>query len=641
MKEIIAPLRRIIFQLLFLLWCYFLSRCAFTIINIHHFAGLTLTGFFRITFFALRYDTSALLALNAIYILLLLLPLPLWRMPRWQRLTHWVFIIVNVIALLFEIGDWTYYPFNFKRSTADVLNMVTRKGDFLSILPRLILDFWYIPLIMFFMVWSVVHINKKIAKHTPIDKSPVLRNTRLAPIWQTLILLLVSGTIVIGIRGGLQYVPIGIRNAVQVADSKYTPIVINTPFSVINTFANDELEEAHYLPVGNLTKYINTYKHFDDNIFRKKNVVLIICESFSKEFTKLGGRTSYTPFLDSLMDRSLVCTHAYANALHSAEGIPAVVAGLPSMMDESISTSVYAADRITALPGLLKDKGYATAFYHGGTNGTMSFDVFCANAGFQKYYGRTEYNNEDDYDGNWGIWDEPFLQYFVAGIGKMQQPFLATAFTLTSHSPYKVPAQYAGALPKGTMDIHPCIAYTDMALRRFFAVAEKQAWYNNTLFVITADHCSPLAGDTYYQNNMGRYAIPIIFYAPGDTTVHGTHGSIAQQIDILPSVLDYLGYDQPFFAFGNSIFRKAATPYAINQLSGVYQLLINGYLLQTADVKPTGLYAFPTDSICAHNLLSQQAAITQDHVLPYLKAMIQSYRYALIHNKLYIEQGHK
>jgi phosphoglycerol transferase MdoB-like AlkP superfamily enzyme len=412
---------------------------------------------------------------------------------------------------------------------------------------------------------------------------------------QTVGLILFGGICIVGIRGGLQYIPIGIRNAVQVTNSAYTPIVVNTPFSIINTFTNDKLPDVHYLPDDVLRQYVEPVKEYPAaRAFTPKNVVFVILESFSKEFTRLGGSNSYTPFLDSLMDISLTCTRAYANGLHSAEGVPAILSGVPSLMEESITTSVYGANRLTALPAVLRDKGYATSFFHGGTNGTMSFDVFCAAAGFDHYYGRTEYGQEQDYDDNWGIWDEPFLHYFGQQLNQMKTPFMAAVFTLSSHPPFTLPQPYAHRFPKGTLPIHACIGYSDYALRRFFADVRPMPWFANTLFVITADHCSPLSAHKSRQHNMGKYEIPVLFYAPGDTALRGYTDTLTQQIDILPSVLDYLGYDLPFFAYGNSIFRASRHPrYAINQESGRYQWLMNNYLLQTIEAQPLALYQLP------------------------------------------------
>lgn len=632
--KLFAPLRRIALQLLLLLFCYFICRCVFTLINIKEFHDLTLTEFGNISLHALRYDISALLAVNALYILLLLLPFPMGRIKGWGTFTQWVFVITNSIALIFEISDWAYFPYNFKRATADVLNMVSRKGDFWILLPRFIIDYWYVPLGVVIMIFLLLKGNKLIRHITPLYRSDKY-NFGIA-LAQTAVLTLVAGLALVGIRGGVQYIPIGVRNAVQVTEPEYTPIVINTPFSIINTFQNDELPIVHYFPDAELSSYFNTQKQYTQHAYKEKNVVLIIVESFSKEFTKIGDTISYTPFIDSLMDRSFVCTQAYANALHSAEGIPAIVAGIPSLMDEPISTSIYNNDHFTTLPNILKLKGYSSAFYHGGTNGTMSFDVFCAGAGYDKYYGRTEYNNENDYDGNWGIWDEPFLQYFAAGISKMKPPFFATVFTLSSHPPYKIPEQYVNQIPEDSLPIHRCITYTDMALRKFFETASKQPWYNNTLFVITADHCSPQSGAPYYQSNMGEYAIPLIYYAPGDNSLKGYNNRLTQHIDILPSVLDYLGYNKPFFAFGNSVFDKKAIPFTINYINSTHQLVIDNKLLRTVNMQPRGVFQFPQDSMCSDNLIDQYTGIARPGVTS-LKAFIQIYNSALISNKMWID----
>lgn len=227
---VLPPLKRIFLQLSLLLCCYFISRCAFTLINLNHFEKLSLTRFLYISFFALRYDISALLAVNSIYILLLLLPLPMWLLPKWEAITQWFFIIINSIALLFEISDWAYFPYNFKRATADVLNMVSRKGDFWTLLPRFIIDYWYVPLAAILFIWFLIWSNHRIRVVAPLYKK--VKYNFLTTLAQTIVLGLVIGLCIVGIRGGFQYIPIGIRNAVQVTDPIYTPIVINTPFSI-------------------------------------------------------------------------------------------------------------------------------------------------------------------------------------------------------------------------------------------------------------------------------------------------------------------------------------------------------------------------------------------------------------------------
>ena len=155
-----TPVKRITLQLLFLLACYFTSRCVFTILNVNNFSELTLSEFFRLCFYALRFDLSAILFLNLPYIVLALLPL--WHIKWFQNALQWLFIIVNIIAFIFEVSDWAYYPFTMKRATSDVLHMVTRKGDFLNLLPHFLVAYWYVAVFLIVSHIVMIRINIKI-----------------------------------------------------------------------------------------------------------------------------------------------------------------------------------------------------------------------------------------------------------------------------------------------------------------------------------------------------------------------------------------------------------------------------------------------------------------------------------------------
>ncbi len=632
MKHVLMPLQRLILQVLLLLFLYFLSRTVFALLNAGHFTGLGIGGFFRIAFYALRYDLAAICAVNALYIILLLLPVPVWKWPGWERVTQAVFIFSNGLAFLFEISDWAYFPYNFKRATADVLKMVSRQGDFWSLLPSYVVSYWYVPLACALFIYALYRANNRIRQATPLHRAAAPGRAWAFAMGRSVLLVLVLAAAAIGIRGGLQYIPIGLRNAVQVADSRYVSVVLNTPFSIITTLTTPSLVELKYMSDAEAARLMPFRHQYAGGSFNKKNVVLIILESGSKEFTALGNGRSFTPFLDSLMGLGLNCTQAFANGQTSAEGIPAVIAGMPTLMDEAFTTSNYGTNRITALPGVLRGEGYESAFFHGGTNGTMSFDIFSDAAGYDRYFGRSEYAGEKDYDGAWGIRDEPFMQYAVREMSALRQPFFASIFTIAAHPPYNLPAEYRKSLPAGPLEVQQCIAYTDMALRRFFATAARQPWYDSTLFVITADHCSPQNSGGFYASGLGRYAIPLLFYAPGDSVLRGRMDRPVQQLDILPSVLQYLGYGTPFFAFGNSIFSAKEPRFVITYNSESYQWLEGGYCLQASGMKPVGLYAYPADSLATKNLLD--ASPYGATALHRLKAFVQRYRHALIRNAL-------
>jgi len=637
--RIVPAVKRLLLQILLLLAIFAASRLVFTLLNLSFFEGITVPAYLRMAIAGVRFDLAIICILNLPYIFLLLFPFKVKRFDWWEPFMHWLFVGINGIALLFEVSDWAYYPFTLKRATADVLDMVTRKGDFWSLLPHFIIDYWYAALGIVLMLFALAKLNRIIITRYPLPNPALPQVKEESVSGKVVMFLIVVGLTIVGIRGGLQRTAINRSFALQAGNGKYPSIVLNTPFSIVSTLSHSRLPEYHFYPVEVMMDYTHPVKTYEGKPFRAKNVVIIILESFSKQYTGLNGRfKSYTPFLDSLMQHSFVCTNAYANALHSAEGIPAIIAGIPSLMEEPITTSVYGINNITALPELLKTKGYTTAFYHGGTNGTMSFDQFAVNAGYDKYYGRYEYNNEDDYDGNWGIWDEPYLQYFAKGLYKMKQPFMASVFTLSSHDPFEVPEQYRASLPQGPVKVLQSVAYTDMALRKFFQTASKMPYYNNTLFVITADHCSLMTQEEIDHNNMGFYRIPILFFAPGDTAMKGATDTLVQQVDILPSVLDYLGYSKPFFTFGNSIFRPAPRRIVMTELNNAYQFVWGDYIFKTKQLDIVGIYNSKNDFKCWNNLIDKPEGITvRKEAEPYYKAYIQLYHHALIHDSMTVE----
>ena len=581
-------------------------------------------SFLKICGYAVRYDLSAIWALNILYFIVGILFLH--KNLSWFKFAFYLFIAINSIAFAFEFSDWIYFQFNFKRATADVLLFFTRKGDSLSILPSLFKDYWYILVAYIAIVNMFYKINNQWIKAlVPLVYTSVYKKILSVAFY----LICISGIALIAIRGGLQYVPIGVRNAVQVVDNKEVPLVINTPFSIITTLQNQFIETPAYRHIAVAQAEVNTHKNYAAGSFQKNNIVVIILESFSKEFTSLGKAPSYTPFLDSLMQQGLLCNNAFANGLHSAEGIPAVLSGMPSLMDEAISVSPYSTNSMPSFANLLAPYGYTSYFFHGGTNGTMSFDVYTAAAGFQKYFGRTEYNNEADYDGNWGIWDAPFLQRVVKELNNVKQPFISGVFTLSSHPPYAVPDSLKNKLPVGSLPAHQAVAYTDYAIRQFFKAAAQQAWYANTLFVITADHTSPLSAHPYYRSEIGQYSIPILYYAPNDAQLKGQVSAVTQQIDILPSVLDYLHYPKPFYALGNSIFHPSH-PFAITYFNQQYVWIENDFVLKWIQERDQYLFDKSMDSTCLKSIQHKQ----KDSLLRHLQSFIQVYRNDLNKNAM-------
>ncbi len=524
------------------------------------------------------------------------------------------------------------FRFAGKRATADLMQIMAFGDDFNNTVPNLLMDFWYLGITLAFLIFILFYLYKRISIYKQ-DATPVVLTNRSLFV-RIFLHAFVLFLIFIGFRGGLQYKPINILSAAKYGSGQYATLVLNSPFTFIKTLGKNNLQEKNYFDSGQLEKiYSSKIIPADTNEFSASNVVLIILESIGNEYIgKFNKGIGYTPFLDSLIDHSLVFPNTFANGKRSIEGIPAILSGIPALMTEPFITSAYASNTFSSIASHLKTEGYYSCFFHGGTNGTMGFDNFARSAGFDKYFGRKEYGNDKDFDGTWGIFDEPFMLRFGEELNKVKQPFFGTVFTLSSHHPYSIPENLKTNFAPGTLPIHQSVRYTDHSLRSFFNYASKQKWFDNTLFVVTTDHTA-LSEKSYYQSRVGMYSIPLIFYK-SDGSLKGDRSRTSQQIDILPSVLDYLNYDKPYFAFGKSVFDSTDTGFAVNFINGTYQYIENGYSLILDTIQSNSLFHFEMDKTLKNNLVETDTILANE-MEKKLKAIIQVYNSSLISNKMY------
>lgn len=618
-------------QLVVLFVLYALCRLLFYLCNRSYFADISTGELFSLFIYGLRFDMFSIAALNALYILLCILPFPFVYRKGYQRLTSVVFIVLNAFGLLLNFIDFAFFPYIQKRMTYDVVNFTFGgQSDILKLIPHFLADFWYLVLLFVVLIWVLIKVHQRIKRQDlPVEVKPTIGLS----LGYFLVFALVVGATLLGIRGGTQRIPIVFLDAALYTSPKYIPIVINTPFSVLKSAELTEIQPLTFFDKQQLKALYSPIHEADTGAFKNYNVCVIALESFSKEFTGISNRKSYTPFLDSLMKQSVVFPNAIANEKTSINGIPAILASAPCFLDNHYLNSAYSNNIIETLPGLLKSKGYYSVFYHGGTNGTMNFDSFAKLAGYDAYYGRTEYNDEKDYDGQWGIWDEPFLVRTVQEMSKLKAPFMTSIFTLSSHNPYKIPKEYEGKFDKGKMEIHQCIGYTDYALRRFFAEAAKQPWFANTLFVLCPDHTS-VSDDPFYANSIGQYSIPIIFYQQG--LAPRMDPKTVQQLDIMPTVLNYLNYDKPYYSFGSDMFSTKHQPCVFyNQPS--YYCVDDSLFYLLNNYEFSEVYNYRSDSLLQHNLINTH---NNKHLLDFCKAFIQTYNNDVLDNKTYYSKAH-
>jgi Phosphoglycerol transferase and related proteins, alkaline phosphatase superfamily len=167
----------------------------------------------------------------------------------------------------------------------------------------------------------------------------------------------------------------------------------------------------------------------------------------------------------------------------------------------------------------------------------------------------------------------------------------------------------------------------------FFKTASQQPWFKNTVFVLTADHSVPAAYHDEYKNGVGDFAIPIIFFTPDHSLPPTQDTRVMQQLNIMPTLLGYLHYPKPYFAFGTDMFKQKATPFVLNDDAGVMQYMEGDYLLRFDGKKPIGLYQFKQDMTLKNNILMLHPDIASQMTLK-IKAVLQQYNNRLIHDKM-------
>ena len=628
------------YRILLVMLLFTLCRIGFFLFNYKMFPGVTISQFLTILKGGVVFDLSAVVYINILLILLHILPFDLRYKDIYQTALKYIFFITNGLAIAMNGMDFVYYRFVDKRATADVFKTFEHETNMVKLFFRFLYDYWPATLITLLIWFLMVYLYKRVSPKQPVPKRKVLYHS-LNVLMIPVVIFLVIGAA----RGGYKHStrPITISNAARyVENPRNVAIVLNTPFSFFRTFDKKALVKYEFFDNEKLTGLYNPHvKPLPAKPFSGENVVIIILESFAREYIGAlnqqlegGNYEGYTPFIDSLIKVSLTFDVSVANGKKSIDAMPSILASVPSL-ETPYTISHYANNQINGLPELLKRKGYYTAFFHGAPNGSMGFDSFAKTAGFDDYFGLDQYPVKSDFDGMWGVWDEPFFNFFAEKLNSFKQPFLASIFSVSSHHPFKVPEKYNGKFKKGPAPIVEVVGYTDFALQEFFSTISGSSWFSNTLFVITADHTNESIHKEF-QNNFGSYSIPIIFYKPG-SDLKGIKKRIAQQIDIMPTVLSYLNFDEEYIAFGNNLLDDSGNSFAYNTSGSTYHLYMKDHLIEMIDNKSIGLFNFKNDIFLEKNLIGTLPEL-QVQMEEKLKAVIQTYNSRLIDNNMVVKK---
>lgn len=613
--------------------CIFMLQIVFYFYNHTLIGDISVSEIPLLLWGAFKFSTVSIFYLNAVFIALSLLPLRC-RSEKWyQQMLFWIYMVTNSIGVVaLNMADVIYYRFAFKRITMEEMHFFQENDNTSDIMFKSMGENWYLVLLAIVMVTLLVWVYRRIKYH------PTAIQNKVAYYGVSTLVLAVSVLLwVLGIKGSFDFKarPIAMSNVAYYAQSPQKGVVaLSNPFCLIRMAGVQQLEAPHYFESDAEMEALFTPYHYPkitgDAPAAGKNVVVFVLESFSREHSQylapqLNPTGGYTPFLDSLMREGLVFTNCYSNGMKSIEALPSVLSSIPSYKTP-FALLPQALTEMDGLPAILAEQGYNTNFFCGARANQMGFEAYGKLCGIQHFYNRDDFEKKSHGNGLanvWGVWDMPFLQYMAGELNQLKTPFFSAVFTLTSHHPYDLPAQYADKMPKGTTPVQPCVAYTDLSVRKFFETASQMPWFQNTLFVFVADHVSPQMAAAETRTAKGGTAIICFMYTP-DHSVRGRYEFVAQQLDVMPTVLGLMGNEKPYFAFGRDLFNEPERyPMVANCVNQIYQCLTDSISLYFDGTERLYVYA-AQDTLQQRNIMKMNDSRQKD-VERHLKALLQSY----------------
>lgn len=614
-KDYTILFKRLFYSLLFFIF----FRFVFYIYNYAYFSKSEWIETLYALFYGIRFDIATVLIINLIFIIFSILPFSNYKSRVFKKI---LFVVLNSIAIVFLVGDLEFFSFLGKKMTIDAFSG-GMTNDVSAQIIQITFNYWYLTLLIIVSIYLMTKFYPRRKKD--IFFIPFLPWYKVL-IYSSLTLILTG----IGIRGGLQLRSISPKQAFIFNSYELGNLVLNSAYTFIRSLSEKTTPAETFFATDSIAKeVILNNRSFEYGFVDEKkndNIVIILVESLSQEYVDQG----YTPFFNELKMNGLYFENNFANGRRSIEVLPSVMTSLPSLIDVPLSQSKFQSNQYFALPKILKENGYQTGFFHAGKKGTMDFDAYTKSIGFEYYYALEDYPDQSHFDGHWGIYDHYYLQYFADMLDTYKSPFFTSVFTLSSHQPYSIPKMFENTFNKGTLEIHESIGYADYALRSFFEYAKNKSWFQNTLFIITADHTSKLNSEKF-NNILGRYRVPLLFYHPTRDLRNYSTNKITQHADILPSILDYLGinYEQKLY-FGSSVFAKDEGR-MINYNSGSYIFFRPPFVIRYDKVKPV-FYKDVNGELVEASL---EITENENEILKELKAIIQYTNNGLRNNSLY------
>lgn len=459
------------------------------------------------------------------------------------NIPYFKYFFKNINSSIFE---W----FEYKEQTA---MMVTEEASYLVYL---------IPFIVATIAYITVaqHIGCSMLKANHAERGGMSIRERIMAVGVSCVLI---GACIFGIRGRVGYNPIKISAAYYCNDAFLNQLGVSPTFNLLTSVMDDNRKDNMDLnlmddkqAVENIKTLLGRNepkepglspirKHIDgkDTEFKGRNVVLIFMESMSADLMgHFGNKDNITPFLDSLMIKSMAFHNFFSAGIHTNHGMFATLYSFPAIMKKNMMKNTVIPN-ISGLPTVLKDNGYATMFFMTHESQYDNMNAFFRTNGFDEIYSQEDYPADKVVNG-FGVQDDFLFDYAIPVLNKHasegDKPFFACLLSISNHPPYMVPEYFH---PKNNDVEKQIVEYADWSIKKFFSQACRQPWFDNTIFILVGDH-GKLVGKADCEMPQSYNHVPFMIY--GKSIEPKELFNFGGQVDIAPTVLGLLGmeYDQ-------------------------------------------------------------------------------------------------
>jgi|SRR6185436_12047538 len=572
---------------IFWLAFFFFFRILFFLVQFKAASTAPLPEIIKIFYHGIRLDLSCISYTIAFPALMLLLQL-LFQAKILKSINRYFHAIVIFCFTGFSLGNISLF-----KTWGTIMN--ARAFFYLSQPEEVYASISNIEWLISFSIWAIIFIlfyyfYRRFVQTFFPDPSQVKFKTALP-------LITCCALIALGARGGIQLVPISESSAYFSTRHLLNQMATNPIWFLGHSLLESQITNKnpyHYADDAEAQKRVkqlydvkndSTILIFNVDSGSKPNVVIIMLESWSADIIKaLHGEENVTPNFNLLAKDGILFDRVYSSGFRTDQGIVSVLSGFPAQPNNSI---IRHPDKTEKLPSVIrefKNMHYNTSFYYGGEIGFANMNSYLLNSGCDKLV------TEDDFDVSmrstkWGVYDEHVLNRQADDLNLEKEPFLSILLTLNTHEPFEVPIKNPFGNDNDPDKFRGAAYYTDQCLGNYFKKVRSAPWFNNTIFILLADHGHRMPKENDYDNPAAR-RMTMMFY--GNLIKTELKGSIlerlANQNDFASTLLAQLDMNHAAFTWSNNIFNTNRHDFAYISLDfGLSWVLPENYFIYHFD----------------------------------------------------------